>query len=292
MAYFYWSAEEAFAKRQEECGHLHTEVVDGLCRLDVNSYAADALQPFLLSLLNVACIDGALRLAETFLTVVRKDRDLMRWVVPEYCRELFELRIGRAIRNHRSGSDLSAEKLAAKLLCDIEEEIHADLALAVAGVVAAPDSETNDDFEWSRPVFALVTGNTIGNDPSWAAGVNLFATLVRVARENWHIDAQAPEKTVVALSLLLKSAYPFKQETGKKKQSACGNLLDCLRPSGMENRIASSCVGMMGTDMEKARLLLDAHDTLKRTALRHGVISSDEAIEAERQIQLLRAKIF
>ena len=210
MAYFYWSAEEKFSKRREEYGHLHDEVVEGFCRLDVNSYSADALQPVLFSLLSADCIAGALKLSENFLPVLREDHNLMPWVVGEHCRELFELRIGQTIRNHRAASGLSAEKLAAELLCDIEEEIHADVALAAAEVVTDLDGETNDGSDWTRPAFALVTGKNTENDRSWGAGVKLFATLVRVARENWHIDAQAPEKTVLALSLLLDSAYQLK----------------------------------------------------------------------------------
>lgn len=294
MAYFYWSAEEAFAKRPEEYGHLHDEVVEGFCRLDVDSYDYDALQPVLYSLLNVGCIDGALKLAETFLPVVRADGRIFSWVTARHCRELFELRIGNAIRHHRPDSVETADQSAAALLADIEEEIHADVALAAAKVII--DDEDDDGFDWTHSAFTLVRGEKNENDPSGDAGVALFATLVRVARENWQTDGQPPGKTVLALSFLLESAYQSEPETGKrgkkgKKNETPDNLLDCLRPSGMEKRIALSSAGAFGPDPEKVRLLLHAHEALNRTARRRGLLSTEEADKSERQIRMLKEKV-
>lgn len=292
MGYFYWCAAEMFSGRKEEYGHLLDEVAMGFSRMDVDSYNIEALEHTQQHLLEAGCVDGALKLAGEFLPVVREDPDVMHWIVPDYCRDLFELRVGRAQRDYHAGSDMSPEALTRELRRDIEDEIHIEVALAVARVVTGQGLEGNKAFDWPRAAFTLVSGNISGNDDSWDAAVELFASLVRVAQESWQIDEEALERTVAALSLLLKSAYEWNQKarenTKKKKKDVRANLLDYLHPSGMEKRIIEASPGFFGLDPVRARLLLSAHEILNRTALRHELVSFEEAEKTE--LQLLRLK--
>ena len=237
-----------------------------------------------------------MKLAEEFLSVVREDPELLDWALPDYCRDLFELRLGRALRDHRAGSDVSPEDLTRELCRDLEDEVPIDVALAAARVVTSQGYEGDEGFDWSRAAFTLVSGNIAGNDDSWDAGVKPFLSLVAVAGESWQIDGEAPERAVPALSFFLKSAYGWNQKARKnknkkKKEEVRANLLDYLQPSGMEKRIAEASAGFFGIDQVRARLLLSAHGILNRTALRHDFVSAEEAEKTDLQLLRLNAMV-
>ena len=124
---------------------------------------------------------------------MREDSGLMGWAVPDHCRLLFELRIGRAIRQHQpSDSGATVKQTADSLRSDIEEEIHEDVALAVAEVIA--DSGTEDQLPWpwkDGPTPTLISPQKVtiqtAND-DWKHSVQLFANLTKIACETWETD--------------------------------------------------------------------------------------------------------
>ena len=58
---------------------------------------------------------------------------------------------------------------------------------------------------------------------------------------------------------MLDSVYRWKSERKKGKKNG-GNLLDYLRPGGMEARLVRNCRDLIGVNEPQARLLLQAHE--------------------------------
>ena len=278
MGYFYWAAAEIFSKQKARYAHLLPEVAEGFIKMDVASYDADALLYTGLHLLDAGCADGALKLAEHFLPILRQDEGLTSWAVPEHCNHLFELRIGRELRDIAPGPHVSVGEIANNLRRDIEDEIHADPAQAAAAVIAGKTSA----LKWNRSLFDLVTGDITEDEEAWRDNIRLFATLVRVAQEAWCIDKEPPGRTLSGLFSLLKCVYETGSRTRKK------NLLDHLHSDGLEERIAEQCPALIGVNEPQARILIDAFGILNRFAIRHDFISARIAEDMEREVARLR----
>jgi len=284
MAFFYWEAAEEFTRKR--AAHLLPEVAAGFRRLNVDSYDADALthvEDFLL----VAGLDAeTLQLAEHFLPTERADDGLMDFAVPQRCSLIFELRVGQALRAGPSAMG-SPDTLAKQLRSNIEEEIHEDTARLAAEIVLGAKS----DVPWERPEFDLVTGDISKDATAWKDCVRLFGTLLRVARETWLLDARSPGCALRGLDLLLNSVYDWKEQRGRKSKTSRNNLLDYLDPTGLESRIVQSSRAMIGMNVPRTRLLLQAHEFLAHCAARHQLITSAAFAQTEEALSRIRRKL-
>jgi hypothetical protein len=284
MAFFYWSAAEEFARQGTT--HLLSDVAAGFRRLDVRSYDADALthlEDFLLA----AGLDAeTLQLAEHFLPIERADDDLMFYAVPQQCNLIFELRVGQVLREGPSGKG-SPDTLAQQLRSNIEEEIHEDSARLAAEIAAGAGS----DAAWQRSHFDLVTGDISEDETAWQDSLRLFGALIRVARETWLLEACPPGCALRGLVLLLNAVYDWNDRRGKKSKTPGNNLLDYLRPSGLESRLVHGCREMIGVNSPRARLLLQAHEILAHSAVRHQLITPAACAQTEKELSRLRCKL-
>ena len=282
MGFFYWAAAEEFPNNPSP---LLPELVDGFCRLDTDSYDADALAHIEDYLLAGHFEAEALRLAEHFLPIEREDGGLMPYAVPGTCSLIFQLRVGIALRSgsHAAGS---LEALAQAVGRDIEEEIDAEAIAHAVRVIGEPDSTS----AWSRAHFALVTGDIRTSDQAWQECLRLYDTLIAVARDAWRCESFPPGCAFLGLSRLLESVYSASAEAVKKrkKKPQRDNLLDYLNPGGMEARIARSCNDLMGVNEPRARILLDAQEVLLHFASRHQLIA--EAAVAASRAELARLR--
>jgi len=283
MAFFYWAAAEVFEQRGLR--DLLPEIASGFQRLDCDSYDPDALVHLEDCLLAAGFDASALRLCEHFLPILREGTAtgvLMPYALPRLCGRIFDLRIGSALRGEFSAREPSPE-LARALRAGIEDDIDADSAMtAAAAVLSEPPRAA-----WTREQFDLVTGDISRNDGAWRQALGLNAALIGVAREAWQSGQAAAGSAVVGLQMLLTSVYDSPARNAKRRKSG-GNLISHLAPSGMEARIAAECREIIGVNVPRARLLLDAHDILLEFAVRHELISGTEAGQGGKEIARLR----
>jgi len=283
MAFFYWAAAE---ESRGNLSALLPELVDGFCRLDRHSYDADALQHIEDWLLAGHFEVEALRLAEHFLPIEREDGRLMPYAVPDTCNLIFQLRAGIALRTGAHAAD-SPEALAQALARDIGEEIDAEAIARAAQVIREPDSRGAR----TRADFALVRGDIRTSDQAWQECLRLYDALIAVARDAWRCEGFPPGCAFLGLSRLLESIYTARaeaEEKGKRKRQP-DNLLDYLNPSGMEARIARNCNDLLGVNVPRARILLDAQEVLLRFASRHQLIADAAAAPTRAELARLRA---
>ncbi len=144
--------------------------------------------------------------------------------------------------------------------------------------------ETSDP-QWTRALFDLVTGDIRESGQARQDCLRLYDTLLRVSREAWRIDGLPPGWAFVALSRLAESVYRAQNRSEPKRKkirkgqagSRAGNLLDSLNPSGMEERIARACPDLLGVNVARAQILVDAHSVLLDFASRKGWIEDGAA---------------
>jgi hypothetical protein len=284
MAFFYWAAAEEFIRKQMV--GLLPEVASGFCRLDGGAYDADALahlEDFLLA----AHFDAeTLHLAEQFLPAARdgaRGGQLMSYVVPNMCELIFQLRVGVALRLE-SDAGASPETVVQALRRDIEEEVDTEAVRRAAIMIC----DRGPRSAWTRADFDLIKGDISKSDAAWQACLRLYDTLMGVAREAWQNESFPPACGFRGLSNVLESVYEARAKTQAKtkKESKPGNLLDCLNVAGLDERIARSCRGILGINLPRARLMLEAYELLLRFAERHQLISAGNA--AATQSELIR----
>jgi len=109
-----------------------------------------------------------------------------------------------------------------------------------------------------------------------------------VAREAGQAESFVPGCAFRGLTQLLNSVYDARVDNRTKGKKQSTNLLDYLRPAGMEKRLARACQDMIGVNEPRARLMLDAHEILLRYAMRHQLISTSDAASTEKELARLR----
>jgi hypothetical protein len=182
--------------------------------------------------------------------------------------------------------------VARELRCDIEEEVDPDYAERAARVICGvtPFSAPR------RSDFALPTSIVREQEQSWQDALERFEVLIHVAREAWHIERRPPGIAFRELCLLREAVYEDRRRhssdrSGKARATTIGNLLECLRPSGLERRVAENSRGMLGTNSPMAHLLLEAHSTLLGFARRHDLIDVNLAERTARHLLQLKNKL-
>ena len=287
MAFFYWAAAEEFARKKLET--LLPEVAAGFCKLDQHTYDADALVHLEDYLLAGHFDAETLQLAEHFLPAARegvRDGRLMPHVVPEMCGLIFQLRVGLALRSEPDAG-ASPEPLAQALRRDVEEEIDTEAAHRAAMTICGRESRS----AWARADFELVQGDISESDEAWQECLRLYDTLMGVARESWQSESFSPGCGFRGLSKVLESVYDARDRTRAKpkKKSKRGNLLDHLNPAGLDERLARSCRGILGVNVPRARLMLEAHELLLRFAERHQLVSVGDVAATQSELIRLRS---
>ncbi len=284
LGFFYWAAIEAFVKRRQY--EFVPEVVAGFRTLDLRTYDADALDHVQLWAMAAGCEAEALALVEQFFTAVRADDGLMPYAASDEGRLLFELRVGGRLREPTArGADPAV--LAGELRCGLESEIHADHARRAAEVicgVAPVRVVTRHDFD-------LPLGEVQEKTPEWVGWLACLEVLMYVAREAWEEERRLPGIGFRGLQSLVDAVYGDLDDRPSKLKRAPLNLLDCLQPSGMERRVVRQTRGIMGTNLPKAHLLLEAHSDLLRYAARHRLIEDHFATKSERNLARLKAEL-
>ena len=169
---------------------------------------------------------------------------------------------------------------------DMEEEIDAEAARRAAMTICGPEPRS----EWTRADFELLQGDISESDKAWQDCLRLYDTLMRVARESWQSESFPPGCGFRGLYKVLESAYDARDRTRAKpqKESRWSNLLDYLNPAGLDERLARSCQGILGVNVPRARLILEAHELLLRFAERHQLVSAGDA--AATQLELIRLR--
>lgn len=281
MGFFYWAAAEVFTRQGTP--HLLPNVAAGIRRLDIDSYDPDAVTHVEEILLTAGFEAETLQVAEHFLTIERADDGLMPYAVPGRCNLIFELRVGRALREG-SSVNTSVDTFMKQLRLNIEEEVHEDSARLAAEIALGRRS----DEKWERSQFELVTGDISEDETAWLDCLRLYGTLIRVAREYWLLEARPPGCTFRGLTCLLTSVYNWRANRDRKKKALSSNLLDYLRPGGLESRIVQSCREIMGVNVPRALLILQAYELLANSAARHQLITPAECAQTNKEVSRLR----
>jgi hypothetical protein len=229
MAFLYWAAAEEFARKKLVT--LLPEVAAGFCKLDQHSYDADALAHLQDYLLAHHFDVETLQLAEHFLPTARagsRDGRLVPRAAPEMCGLIFQLRVGLALR---SAPDVGAspELVAQTLRREIEEEIDTEAARRAAMTICGRGPR-------SAPVrgdFELVKGDISESDVAWQECLNLYDTLMRVAREAWQRESFPPGCGFRGLYNVRESAYDARYKTpGVSAGDVAATQSELIRLSG------------------------------------------------------------
>jgi hypothetical protein len=286
MAYFYWAAAEEFARKKHES--LLPEVAVGFCKLDQHTYDADALVHLEDYLLAGHFDAETLQLAEHFLPAVRegaREGTLMPHVVPEMCALIFQLRVGLALRSEPGGGT-SPELLAQALRRDIEEEIDTEAVRRASIMICGHEPRS----VWGVEDFELIKGDITESDEAWQDCLRLNDTLMGVARQSWQSERFPAGCGLRGLYKVLESAYDAHDKIGSKpKKSKRDNLLDHLNPAGLEERVARSCRDILGVNVPRARLMVEALELLLRFAERHRLVPAGSIAATQSELIRLRS---
>ena len=282
-AYFYWAAAEEFirAKRMD----LLPEIAAGFCKLNGRAYDADALVHIQDYLLAAHFESEVLQLAECFLRAGREgvaSGKLMPHAVAEQSEIIFQLRLGLALRSETTDADASPDSLGDVLRQGIEDEIDVEAARRAALLIA----RRSPALTWTNADFELVHGDIRKSKKAWQQCLRLYDTLMGVAREAWKNDGFPSGCGFRGLNRLLESIYEDRDRTSKSTKRL--NLLDYLVPAGLDERIARSCRGILGLNIARAQLMLEAYEILLRFAERHQLVSSDNAAAVRSELVRLR----
>jgi hypothetical protein len=209
----------------------------------------------------------------------------MPYVVPITCEPIFQLRVGIALRSEAE-ADASPEALAQVLRRDLEEDVDAEAADRAAMMIC----DQGPRSAWTRGDFNLVKGDIGKDHEAWQDCLRLYDTLMGVAREAWRSEHFPPACGLRGLSKILESVYDAhdKTQTKTKKNSKRDNLLDCLNVVGLDERIARSCRDMLGINLPRARLMLEAYEALLRFSQRHQLVLAGAAAATATDLMRLR----
>ena len=277
-AFFYWAAAEELARL--EMPGLLSEVAAGLCRLDRDSYDADAVAHIQDVLLAAGCEDDALRIVEHFLPVFLGDENLISWAARDWCNLLFELRVGQRLRAPAPVEASGAGRIAGELRGGIETAVDSEMADAAAAVIC----EVQPLPTWVRAHFDLISDD-LHDEANWSAYLGFSATLMAVVREAWQFDPKVAPGGFRGLMELLRTERP-PPLSGKRRREPL-NLLDYLKPAQLEERIAHSCQDIIGINVPKARLVLRACALLAGFATLHGLLRPADAAACEAELARL-----
>jgi SEC-C motif len=281
ISFFYWAAAEEFDRRGYR--NLLPEAAAGFRKLDGETCDPDALSHLEDYLLAAGYDAETLELDEHFLPIMRNNDDLMPYVVLEVCPQIFELRVGAEL-GAKVDETRSVESVSQSLRRGIEEEIREEVAADAAAIIIG---QTLPE-PWTCADFDLVTGNIRADDRAWRDSLRLNRTLMRAAREAWQIDQVPPGCAFTGLTLMLDSVYASQSKSAKRRKTS---LLSYLSPSGIEKRLVTSCRGLIGINVPKARRLLQAHDILCRLAARYQLISGMEADRSKEELSRLHNQL-
>lgn len=279
ISFFYWQAAELFANKKEKYGHLVKEVVENFSKLDETSYDIDCLSFIVQHLLDGGYIDEALSVSEKFLPVVKKDQTVFEWVASDYSESLFDLRIGRAIRDYSKNPDLTKDQIASTLSEGVEELIKKEFTTNLAQAIV---SDNTDSSDWNHQTFNLFQKDD--------TDTRLYELLIFIAKQSWEKSKYPPEKLYPSLCRILEAAYK-KLAARKKKNKNNFNLIDCLKPVNMNNVIDNSCYETFGINLPKIKSLLDAFTILNQNALDHELVKPEAAKKSEEKISDWIAKL-
>ena len=280
MGYFYWAAMEEFDRRGYR--HLLPEVAAALRRFDVQSYSVEALDHMRYYLLNTGFDAELLAVCEVILPIFRQDEELFGWVAPEWSQLVFEIRAGRLLEGGW-GPDTPIESITRSLLADIEEDVYPETAsyLAANAAGGAPPAA------WTRQEFEL-TGKPVPKDKGPSAKHLLpFGTLLRVAQEAHQLDGIKPGCAFPMLMELFGNGEERNERGNKKKHLR--SLLDFLRASDIDGRVARNSRDLVGFNVPKALVLLQAHELLLHSAARHQLLPMAEIAQTEAELARLRS---
>ena len=283
-AFFYWAAAEEFIRTKRT--DLLPEVAAGFCKLDARAYDADALVHLEDYLLAAHFEHEALQLAERFLPAGREGvatGRLMPHAVAELSELIFQLRLGLALRSETTDAGASPEALADALRQDIGDEIDVEAARRAALIIFRRSA----DPIWTRADFELVGGDIRKSKKAWQQCLRLYDTLLGVSREAWQNESFPPGCGFRVLNRLLESIYEDRDRTSSKSTKR-PNLLDYLVPAGLDERVARSCRGILGLDIARAQLMLEAYDILLRFTQRHQLVSPGNAAAVQSELTRLR----
>ncbi len=283
LGFLYWAASEEFVRHGFT--QFLPEIAEGFAKLDLHSYDPDALTNVGIYLLSEGFETETLRLAEHFLPIDSQD-ELMSYSVPNRCWLIYDLRVGLALRSNVA-PERTEKEIADDLRRGIEDEIDPESAQGAAAVLTGRDPAP----AWTRAQFSLVPGDRATRDAATPDWPRLGGVLARVAQEARQLEQLPPGRALRSLSLMLASACIWREERARKKKKVGDNLLDFLRPAGLEQRVAKSCASMVGICRPQVRLALHAHEILARFAARHALISTAQAAEFARELARLQTLI-
>lgn len=149
LAFFYCAAAETFDLQRSE---LLGEVAANFRRLDGKSYDPDALKHLTEILLAAGRTQDALDLLSHFWPILRRDRGLMGWVVPETADAIIELQIGLLHADPAHTLD-STEALVRQVTDGLGSGVDQTMVAASIGIMWGRREEppwSKSDFEYPR----------------------------------------------------------------------------------------------------------------------------------------------
>lgn len=302
MGIFYWAAAEELLQHGFKI--LMPELVARFCTLEGDSFDATALKHIEELLLAEGCEEETLQLAEHYRARKEQGAALPAYDNAGQRQLIFELRAGKAVQSSAVPSMQETERTLREAV-GTGKDVRAAYIQRCAAVICG----TAPDPAWTRAAFDIAGGSPADSY------LQLYATLLAVAREAAVQDGVRAGKAFRELSLLLESIYAERaQDNGKREKLAktrpakarsstnrsntnrsstkqhtqvSPNVLDYLRAAQIEARIKEACRDLFSINIPKARLLLGAHATLLRFAQRYRLVPAKEAASTETELARL-----
>jgi hypothetical protein len=118
----------------------------------------------------------------------------------------------------------------------------------------------------------------------------LQQAFVEVARDGWQSENRHPSTTLIGLHMVLRSVENGLGSPREKGRKYPLNLLDYLNYSALNRLVATECRDLLGINLDRARIMLDACVALIRWTGRHGLLAEADAAKAEKDMARLMGK--
>jgi hypothetical protein len=264
LSYVAWGAMGE-AIRRGETERLPT-IARSLQQLDATECDPDAVSHLEDHLLAYGYVDECLGLKEYVYPALCSSKKVMGWVVPRAASEIFDLRMGKLVA---SGGlhQRDVETIHAELIDGIAEQIDKQVtARLIRLVLQGPEDRSRLERVLHLSRDKAPAG---AQENNWIARLALFVEVA--ASHHGKTAGSHPARTLVGLQMIESAAYHRIDTHPGKEPKSQRNLLSYLDPENIERQVASESRDLVGINVPRARIMLDAHTALALWAERQGL---------------------
>ena len=282
FAHICWAATEQFVTlKTPQC---LPEIARTLLDFNPQTCEPDALSHIADALLAHGNVNEMIELIIGFLPSLRDNEDLMSWVLPRVAEEIFLLRLGTLIASTGDYAHQPIDHLFAALCADLDDEIEEDRSrVPLRYLMQERANFSHEQFRVPSSVKDSGKQEILWN--------GLQQAFVEIARDEWLTADRDPSRTLIGLSMILRAVESYLASHREKGRKYPLNLLDYLNTASLDRLVATECGDILGVNLERAFIMLDACVALTRWASRQGLLDDKETANAEKDLAQFLKKI-